>query len=625
MAKLANIADFRTQVDGLIAAGSLAQAYRMLTGRTLAMPPFYEYPYLAEGLGKCQPQVVACRMGILSTFTLEGIRDVLKAVALANGFGLETYFGGYGQLEQEILDPAGGLRAHQPKLIVLAWRLEDISAPLGEWFLELSSRQVAEEVEAALGRIRALAAGCRANFPDAAVLLQSFVPPAYPALGILDVEHASGQQKAVATLNAGLVELAGAQSGVHVLDCAALARRSGEAWQDSRHWHVSRAPLGPAALVDLAWELVKYVRAVTGRTKKALVLDLDNTLWGGVLGEEGPMGISLGAVYPGSCFAAFQKEVRGLSQRGIVLAINSKNNEADVREAFEKNPQMVLKWDDFAAVRINWDDKVSNMRLLAEDLSLGLDSFVFVDDNPYELEMVQQALPEVTAVQVPAEPASLPGLLSKLGYFDSLVFSEEDRQRGHFYRGEAQRTRLRQDAGDLESFYRSLQMKLGACPVSKMQVARVAQLTQRTNQFNVTTRRYSESDIQRLSGDPRWVARAYSLTDRFGDSGVISVALARKEKSAWVLDTFLMSCRVIGRTVETAILALIAAEARAAGAKELVGQFIPTKKNAPAKDLFERHGFRQVRQADGGSIWSLDLQAGSLKVPPWFTVEQAGG
>jgi FkbH-like protein len=373
----------------------------------------------------------------------------------------------------------------------------------------------------------------------------------------------------------------------------------------------------------LAFEYVKYFRALAGRSKKVLVTDLDNTLWGGILGEEGVHAIELGPSYPGNAFTAFQREIKQLSRRGIVLAINSKNNESDVREVFEKHPHMPLRWEDFAGVRVNWTDKVTNMRQLAEELSLGLDSFVFIDDSPAEIEIVQRELPEVTTIQVPREPAQLPGLLARLGYFDSVLYTEEDRRRGELYRSQVKRLELERSSTNLEAFYRSLNMRLIIQTVDDADVPRVAQLTQRTNQFNLTTRRYSEADVRRVRDSETHVLRAYRLEDRFGDNGIIAVTIVATDGTAARLDTFLMSCRVIGRTLETAILAELVRELQGRGLKTLIGEFLPTKKNAPAKDVLEKHGFARSEAELDGTLWELSLHDPSLRVPEWITVISA--
>lgn len=619
MGKKLSTKGFKLKVTKLVEQDP-AQVPRLLAQRALASVSFHEFPWLSKELEKCVVQPVTYRLAILSTFTLESIRDVLRALALAQNFDLTLYFGGFQQLEQEVMTHESGLAKHEPQCIVFAWSLQDLSPTLWHSLLDMTEQQVRAETENVSCRIKALVEATKINLPQAQLLLHTFVPPAYPALGTIDFVHQRGHQQVIENLNDGLCKLAREIKAVHLINCEALARKAGAEWFDARYWYTARAPFMPEALTILAFEYTKYVRALVGKTKKVIVVDLDNTLWGGIVGEDGINGIALGPNYPGNAYLAFQYEIKQLSRRGVVLAINSKNNENDVREAFATHKHMVLKWDDFAATRVNWQDKVANMRELAEALSLGLDSFVFIDDNPYEGEMVRQALPEVTVVQVPREPSELPGLLSRLGFFDTVIYSEEDRKRGEFYRAQAGRVKLRRSSTNLEAFYRSLAMRLTVYDVGEAETPRVAQLTQRTNQFNMTTRRYTESDIKRFREDTGHLVRAYRLEDKFGDNGIISVVIVRKEDQSWYLDTFLMSCRVIGRTVEAAILALLVQEASEAGTASLVADFLPTRKNSPAKDVYPQHGFKETEQNSDILRYKLDIEKADLNLPEWFEV-----
>ncbi|MDH3208557.1 MAG: HAD-IIIC family phosphatase, partial [Gemmatimonadota bacterium] len=582
----------------------------------------HEYAWLSRELAQSAPGCKHHRLAYLSTFTLEPIRDVLLATGLAHGYDLALYFGGFQQLEQEVMLPDSGLSRHKPDTIVFFWALRDLSPTLWHSSLDLTDDEVGAEIDGLRNRIRGLVLGSRANFPNSRLLLHTFVRSRDGALGIIDFEHPRGHTGLTNELNEGLRRLAEEDEGVHLVDSDRLAHESAPEWFEARHWYSARAPLGPKALTTVASEYVKYVRAFMGDTKKVLVTDLDNTLWGGVLGEDGIDRLALGTEYPGNAFVEFQQELKQLSRRGTVLAINSKNNEGEVREAFSSHGSMVLEWDDFAAKRVNWRDKASNMRELAEELSLGLDSFVFIDDSPHELEIVQQALPEVTVVQVPQDPSELPGLLSRLGFFDSVVYTEADRKRASYYRVRGMESELKRSSTDLEGFYRSLGMRLTVYAVGETETPRVAQLTQRTNQFNMTTRRYTESDIRGFLDDPDYLVRAYRVEDRFGDNGIVGVAIVRK-LSEWYLDTLLMSCRIIGRAVEDAILALLAEEAISAGARALVGEFIPTKKNAPACDVYARLGFVPTGtdlECQEGARSELLLDDCPLRVPDWFEV-----
>lgn len=624
MTSPSTFADFQRQVAKLQAAGEGSRARRLLASRTLDTRALQEFPWLAQALGGQASKAGPFRLAVLSTFTIESLRPVLQAVSLAHDTAVDSYFAPYGQLETEILDATSGLHRHKPQAVVFAWRLPDLAPAFHERLLEHSADDAQRQIQALLERIRGLVRACRTHLPEATVLLHSFVPADGGSLGIIDFEHPAGLTPVVRRLNEALIELARANPGVHIIDCERVARRSGGAWLDPRFWYRARAPLGPAALVELARETVPFIRAITGQTRKVLVTDLDNTLWGGIVGEDGVSGIRVGQDYPGNCYLAFQQELRQLACRGIVLAINSKNNEADVREAFAQRPEMPLKWEDFAACRIGWGDKATYLRELADELSLGLDSFVFIDDSPTEIEIVQRELPEVVAVQAPAEPAELPGLLTRRGYFDSLIYSAEDRRRTEFYRAETGRRELQRGAPDLESYWRSLEMKLTVYDVGPLETPRVAQLTQRTNQFNMTTRRYQEADIERLRTSGRHALRAYRLEDRFGDNGIIAVVIVERRTDEWYLDTFLMSCRVIGRTVEQTILTLVSLEARQAGARRLIGDLLPTRKNAPAREVYPMYGFtRGEALPEDGIRYYLDLESTDRRPPDWMQVSHA--
>ena len=607
----------KESVQALLAEGDKAAAHRLLVERCFAGAPAHEYRWLADRMAETSVDAVTLKVAFLSTYTVEPLRELLRALALAHGVAVEFYFGGFGQLEQEVLKPGSGLEAFEPDAVVLAWRLEDLLPGLSGVGGRGDEDSVLET------RLAALLDGLADGYQGSTVLAHTFDCPASVPMGVIDYEQPGGLRARVEHFNAVLRQCAESRPALHLVDTERVARRAGAAWFQPRHWYSARAPHGPAALLELSREYAAYLRALAGRTAKVVMLDLDNTLWGGVLGEDGADGVELGPDYPGNAFVAFQQELKGLAARGVLLVLNSKNNEDEVRGLFASHPHMLLGWDDFAASRVNWQDKASNAEELADELGLGLDSFVFVDDSPHELEVVGSRFPGVSTVQVPADPAELPGLLSRRGYFESLSFSAEDSRRGELYRAEGERKTLRGSSRSLDDFYRSLNMRLRVHEVGEGELARVAQLTQKTNQFNMTTRRYSEAETALLLTDDATVVRAYSLVDRFGDSGIVSVVIARKGSEAWELDSFLMSCRVIGRTVETAILALIADEARAASAGTLVGDFLPTKKNAPASGVYEAHGFVENGGADGegGRRWSLDLGGDSApRVPAWIEI-----
>jgi FkbH-like protein len=387
-----------------------------------------------------------------------------------------------------------------------------------------------------------------------------------------------------------------------------LGRRS---FYDARAYFWTKQPFSWTGLELLARHLWAATRAVTSGPKKVLVLDLDNTLWGGVVGEEGALGIRLGEDAEGEAFQAFQRYCKELSERGVLLAVCSKNNPDDAREPFEKNPNMLLTLADFAAFEVSWDPKSVALERIAERLQLGLDSFVFMDDNPAERRQIRMALPMVEVVEAPLDPAGFVAALEDGLYFEAAAVTSADRARSEQYRTEAQRREHRQSSASLAEYLASLQMKADVRRIDGADLPRVAQLMGKTNQFNLTTRRHSEGDVSRLLETPRSLGMTLRLADRFGDYGLISVVLAVPEAGAdgstLRIDTWLMSCRAIGRTVEQFMLNRIVAAARELGYTYLVGEYLPTPKNVLVADLYPRLGFSAAGDVPGGHRYVLSL------------------
>jgi FkbH-like protein len=403
---------------------------------------------------------------------------------------------------------------------------------------------------------------------------------------------------------------AAAPDYVSIVDCDRLSADFGRSrWFDDRYWVRSKQAVALEALPQLANHTAAVIAARLGLSRKCLVLDLDNTLWGGVVGDDGLEGIVLGSDGPGEAFAAFQDYVLELKNRGILLAVASKNDEPLARSVFEHHPDMRIRPNDIAVFAVNWEDKPTNLRRIAQEANLGLDALVLADDNPAERQMVRELVPEVDVITLPTEPANYTRTLAAYLGFEPSSVTQEDRDRTAQYRARAAATELRTSVSDLESFYRELRMQAVIAPFDDLHLARIAQLVGKTNQFNLTTRRYTAAELRHFMDSPKHVARYVKLTDRFGDHGLIALLIGVIVDGIVDIDTFLMSCRVIGRGVETMLLGHLCEEASRRGCHEVHGTYIPTPKNSISRDLYERHGFQKLETAqDGSTHWMLDLR-----------------
>jgi FkbH-like protein len=582
-------------------------------GPTLAGFVTTRFEQLGEALAP-----VRTKVALLRSCTLEPIIPVLRAAAWVNNIDLHMHIGDFNTYAQEIFDPQSGLYQFAPDIALLFVHTQDIAPDLYNDFADLEATDVTQIVERVIGDFRSWISTFRTR-SQAHLVVHNLELPVATANGVLDSQARSSQAEAIRTINLALRQLATEHTGVYILDYDGLVARHGrEGWHDQRKWLTMRVPLRSERMITFAQEWLRFIHPLTGRVCKALVVDLDNTLWGGVIGEDGIENIKVGQDYPGAAYLALQRAILDLHRRGILLAICSKNNPADAMEALEKHEGMLLRPKHFAALKMNWEDKASNLRAIAAELNIGIDALAFLDDNPAERQLIRSHVPEVTVIDLPSDPMAYAQTLPQCPVFERLTLSAEDRERGRYYAEERQRAELQLQTGSLEDFYRSLQIEVDVGLVTPDTVARTAQLTQKTNQFNLTTRRYNEQQIASLAADPEWRVYTVHARDRFGDNGLIGVAIIHLQKQACDLDTFLLSCRVIGRTVETAVLAEIGVQARALGALCLTGKFIATKKNAPAREFYPSHGFTCIRESESSSDWELDLLQTIIATPSWI-------
>jgi FkbH-like protein len=375
-------------------------------------------------------------------------------------------------------------------------------------------------------------------------------------------------------------------------------------------------PAGHALLADIVAGEAAVQRGV-GRRKVAAV-DLDDTLWGGIVGEVGPTGIEVGEEGVALAFQDFQRELVRLHNGGVLIVLCTKNDPEYALAAFD-HPSMVLRREHVVAERVNWQDKATNLRDLASELDLGLDSFVFLDDNPREREWIRQALPMVTVPELPADPTERPAFLARGPWFRTLEVTDADRTRASSYRAQAERRRAQASAGSFEDYLASLEQRLTIEPLTEATVPRAAQLCQRTNQFNLTTRRHTQADVERMLADPAYDLVTLSVADRFGDSGITGLAITMHTDGRAELDTLLLSCRLLGRRVEDAFLTVLARRARERGAHTLLGAYQPTDRNAQVAAFFPDRGFTPA----GERRWQLDLEDDLPQPPPQLTIEEA--
>jgi FkbH-like protein len=547
---------------------------------------------------------VSARLAVLGSFTTKQLIPLIELHLFAAGVRAEIYEADYSVFRQEIFDADSELYEFGPQFVLLGTTWRDLAHRPR---IGTDAATVARLLEAEWSEWNALwetlhtRSGCQ-------VIQNNFVPPAWRSAANHEPRMPGSLGSYIASMNQRLAERA--PSFVTVHDADHLAACWGRwSWDDPRFVHQAKMPCTPEALVDYAHSAASIVAAHLGLAKKCLVLDLDNTLWGGVIGDDGLGGIRLGQGEPeDEAYLAFQQYIKGLRMRGVILAVCSKNNDATAREVFEKHPEMVLRLDDISCFVANWNDKAANLRLIAERLNIGLNSLVFVDDNPAERAIVRRLVPEVAVPELPDDVTGYVEALERERYFQVLSVGAEDLARTDFYRADEQRREVESSSHDMRSFLASLAMVARVAPIDATSLERSVQLIQRSNQFNLTTRRRAASEMLPLMEDPQWITRTVSLADRFGDNGLISVLLARVSEGALVVDTWLMSCRVLKRGVEQFLLNHLCHLARERGLRQIRGEYIPTPKNSLVADHYGKLGFAARGSGrEGQSYWELDL------------------
>lgn len=550
------------------------------------------------------------RVAVLSSCTVDHLLPAIRVAGLRRRIFFDIYKGGFGQHRQELLDPASPLRAFGPDVILLSLTARET---IGGVALGATADEAESVVTRATEDLCELWRSARDTF-NALVVQQLFLDVYESLFGSYDRLVPGSPTRLVTRLNERIVEAA-SQNRVLLLDVARASARDGiDAWFDVARWLQGKIEIAPQAAPAYGEFFSRVIAAQRGQSRKCLVLDLDNTLWGGVIGDDGLEDIVLGEGSAlGEAHLALQRYAKLLKARGVILAVCSKNELAVAEAAFRDHPEMVLRRSDIAAFVANWDDKAQNLRTIAQQLNIGLDSLVFVDDNPVERARVRESLPMVAVPELPTDPAHYVRCIADAGYFEAVGFTSEDRDRADQYAANAEREALRSASQGMEAFLHGLDMTLEFGPVAPVDLARVTQLINKTNQFNMTARRYSAEEVARFANAPENLVLQFRLVDRFGDNGLVSVMIMRSlldDPKALEIDTWVMSCRVFGRQLEFEAMNIAVEFARGRGVQRLRADYVPTEKNAVVSDLYAALGFSQLlgsAQARNVSRWLVQI------------------
>jgi FkbH-like protein len=560
----------------------------------------------------------AVRIALLSSYVLDPLIPFVDVECRRAGLTPTFYVAPFNQYTQEVLNLTSGLYAFGPEIVFVALDLEDLFPAVRR---VPSVDELAKSRDEIRGTIAGLVRELRAR-SNALIVVHELTFTGSSPHGILDNRRGDGLSPWTEDVNRDLAEDFGAQAQTFLLPLRrVLGRAASEPGQSRKLYYMARMRHGDAALRELARYSMRYVKPLKGLTRKCVVVDLDGTLWGGVVGEVGPGGIQLGPTAPGVEFVDFQEGLLNLTKRGILLAICSKNNPDDVMPVLREHKHMVLREDHFAALRINWRSKAENLAEIAEELNIGLDALVFLDDNPVERELIRQMLPEVLTVELPKDASQFRSTLENLTDFELLAVTREDEQRVGQYQASRRRQALERSSGSLDDYLHSLEIRAEIARAEGHHVPRLVQMLSKTNQFNTTTRRYQTPEMERLLASPDHRVYVLEVADRFGEHGLVGAAIVREERERWRIDCVLLSCRVMGLSVETVLLKRIYDAARRHDVAGLVGEFIPTARNGPTADFYRRHGFQRAGDVDGAQIWTLDLRVDGIEDPAWIAVK----
>ena len=564
-----------------------------------------------ELLQNTQQTFLEKKIAILGGSTTRDIRDILELFLLNYGIRPCFYESEYNQYYADGMFPNPALEEFHPDILYIHTSNRNIEQYPS---LEDDRTLVTQKLQAEYERFQALWEHLHAVY-GCPVIQNNFEPPLYRLLGNRDASDHRGRWNYIQRLNQMFYEYADMHQDFYIHDiCYEAADYGLERWSDPFYWNMYKYAMCVPAIPYTAFQLARIIKSIFGRNKKVLNLDLDNTLWGGVIGDDGPENIEIGQETSlGQTYAEFQDYLKHHKKLGVLLSVNSKNNEETALSGLER-ADSVLKREDFVVFRANWEPKSHNLYATAEELKLLPESFVFVDDNPAEREIVRQevpgaAVPEITKVEEYIR------VLDRSGFFEVTNFSEDDLKRNEMYLANEQRNRMQKNFSDYGDYLRSLEMKARIGAFDPAYFSRIAQLTNKSNQFNLTTHRYSQSEIEQIAADPQYLTLCGRLEDKFGDNGVVSIVIGRKEKDVLQIELWLMSCRVLKRDMEYAMMDTLVKQCRDCGIRQIYGYFYPTAKNAMVKDFYALQGFEKLEEdVDGNAKWSF-------RIPEQYTLK----
>ena len=555
-------------------------------------------------------------IAFLSSFTINGLSETVQVKCNEKKIYCDTYAGGYNQFSQEILNLKSKLYDFSPNLTFL---ILDLRSVLGDLFFfpySYTEKEKKELINSKLNELFEIITFFVKN-SNSKLVLTNFNSPSYSSYGIASMKSNFNLKDMVLYMNKKLQEFTINKNSIFIFDFDAFVSKFGEKNVfNYQNYFFGDIKIDLDYIPYFANELIPYIIAQLGISKKCIVLDLDNTLWGGIVGEDGFDGIKLGPQLPGNTYLEFQKNLKALKNRGIILAINSKNNFNDAIQVINEHPNMILRKEDFSSIMINWNNKVSNMYEIAQELNIGLDSIVFFDDDPVNRELMRTSLPDILTVELPKDSSEYVNTLHELPEFSMFEITDEDSKRSEMYAQQQTRKEFEISTPNLEDLLRNLSLELIIKKSNNFTNPRISQLILKTNQFNLTTKRYTAEEILNFTNDENIIIGCAQVKDKFGDHGITGVFIIKKLNSnEWFLDTFLLSCRIIGREIEKGILNYIINEAKKNGIKIIKSQYVRTEKNMPIQDFLPNCGFKQIN-----NFWEYDLN-NAFNMPDFIKIE----